>query len=63
VERIVRLKMKPDRADVILPATEIFSKIMDFAEIQEMIVPKIGLSDGIILELFEDWKSLREVNV
>lgn len=57
VERITKLKMKPDRADVILPATEIFSKIMGFAGIQQMIVPKVGVSDGIVLELFEQWKS------
>lgn len=63
VERIVRLKMKPDRADVILPAAEIFSKILDFAEIQEMIVPKIGLSDGIILELFQAWKQRQGVEM
>lgn len=63
VERIVRLKMKPDRADVILPAAEIFSKIMDFAEIREMIVPKIGLSDGIILALFREWKDKQEQEV
>lgn len=56
VERITRLKMKPDRADVILPAAEIFSKIMEFAGINKMIVPKVGVSDGIILELFERWK-------
>lgn len=62
IERITKLRMKPDRADVIVPATEIFSKIMGFAGIREMIVPKIGVSDGIILDLFEQWKSRQSVN-
>lgn len=56
-ERITKLGLKPDRADVILPAAEIFSKIMDISSIKSMIVPKIGLSDGIVLNLFEDWKA------
>lgn len=62
IERITKLRMKPDRADVIVPATEIFTKIMGFAGIREMIVPKIGVSDGIILDLFEQWKSRQSVN-
>lgn len=60
VERIIKLKMKPDRADVIVPATEIVSKIMGFANIQKMMVPKVGLADGIILELFHDWRDTTE---
>ncbi|MFN9799518.1 MAG: hypothetical protein ACK54P_05825, partial [Bacteroidota bacterium] len=56
-QRIVRLRMKPDRADVILPAAQIYLTIMDYAGIEEMIVPKIGLSDGIILDMFNAWKA------
>jgi len=56
-ERIVQLKMKPDRADVIIPASEIYLHIMRFVNIEKMMVPKIGLSDGIILDMFEEWKS------
>lgn len=55
-ERIVDLRMKPDRADVIVPACEIYIRLMSDAGIQKMIVPKIGLSDGIILDLFHWWK-------
>jgi exopolyphosphatase/guanosine-5'-triphosphate,3'-diphosphate pyrophosphatase len=56
-ERITILKLKPDRADVILPACEIYLNLMEFANIREMLVPKIGLSDGIILEIFDKWKN------
>jgi exopolyphosphatase/guanosine-5'-triphosphate,3'-diphosphate pyrophosphatase len=55
-ERVYKLKLKPDRADVILPAAEIYMNMMKFAGIKEMIVPKVGLSDGIILWLYKRWK-------
>jgi exopolyphosphatase/guanosine-5'-triphosphate,3'-diphosphate pyrophosphatase len=55
-ERIENMRMKPDRADVIIPACEIYIRLMTYAGIQKMMVPKIGLSDGIILDLFNWWK-------
>jgi len=55
-ERIMNLKLKPDRADVIVPACEIYIRLMEYAEIEDMIVPKIGLSDGMILNLYSSWK-------
>lgn len=54
-ERIMNLKLKPDRADVIVPACEIYTRLMEYAGIEEMIVPKIGLSDGMILDLHRAW--------
>lgn len=59
-QRITKLKMKPDRADVIIPACEIYVRLMQYARINQMIVPKIGLADGIILDLFSNWKSARK---
>jgi exopolyphosphatase/guanosine-5'-triphosphate,3'-diphosphate pyrophosphatase len=55
-QRITKLKMKPDRADVIIPACEIYLRLMGYANISNMIVPKIGLADGVILDLFENWQ-------
>ncbi len=55
-ERIFNYKLRPDRADVILPACEIYLKIMASAGIKKMIVPKIGLSDGMILHMSEQLK-------
>ncbi len=54
-ERMLKLKLKPDRADVIVPAAQIYIRIMEMAGISEMKVPKVGLSDGIILNLFLKW--------
>jgi exopolyphosphatase/guanosine-5'-triphosphate,3'-diphosphate pyrophosphatase len=51
-DRIRKLSLKPDRADVIIPAGRIYSQVMKLAEIKDMIVPKVGVSDGILQELF-----------
>lgn len=51
-ERIERLGLKPDRADVIVPAAKIFLSIMKTADIERVYVPQIGLSDGIVHELY-----------
>ena len=50
-KRITKFKLKPDRADVILPAAKIFLRVADELKIKELEVPKIGLSDGIIYGL------------
>lgn len=51
-ERVKELRLKPDRADVIEPASKIFRHIMRNADVKTLIVPKFGLSDGIIRELY-----------
>jgi exopolyphosphatase/guanosine-5'-triphosphate,3'-diphosphate pyrophosphatase len=56
-ERVTVLGLKPDRADVILPATEIFLFISRHAGIKNFLVPKIGLSDGIIHQLFAEYQT------
>jgi exopolyphosphatase/guanosine-5'-triphosphate,3'-diphosphate pyrophosphatase len=59
-QRITRLRLRPDRADVIVPACEIYLRLMQYARIKDMLVPKIGLADGIILEIFSTWKASKE---
>ena len=59
-DRIRVLGLRPDRADVILPAVEIYLSIMKWTKIKNIIVPKIGLADGIIHELFESYKNTRD---
>tara|TARA_B100001121_G_scaffold310412_1_gene341275 strand:- start:954 stop:1838 length:885 start_codon:yes stop_codon:yes gene_type:complete len=51
-ERIRLLKLKPDRADVIVPSGEIYKLVMETTKSKKIIVPKFGLSDGIIYNLF-----------
>ena len=52
-QRIYELQMNPDRADVIVPASDIYLKVMEWAKAPEMIVPDVGLKDGILLHLLE----------
>ena len=52
-ERIEKMGLRPDRADVIVPAAKIFLTIMKSAGIDTIIAPKVGLADGLIFGLFE----------
>lgn len=52
-ERIKILGLRPDRADVIILAADIFTSVMKWAKINRMYVPEIGLSDGMIRLLYE----------
>ena len=47
-ERISKYKLKTDRADVIGPACEIYDFIFKQIKCKNVIVPRIGLSDGMI---------------
>jgi exopolyphosphatase/guanosine-5'-triphosphate,3'-diphosphate pyrophosphatase len=53
-ERINIYKMREDRADVIVPALQIYINVMRWADISEIFVPKIGLADGLIQNLYEE---------
>ena len=56
-ERMERFGLKPDRADVIVPAAKIFLTVMKTADIDKVYVPQIGLSDGIIHDLYDTYKA------
>ena len=53
-ERIINLGLNQDRADVILPASEIYLHAMKCSKAKHIYVPKIGLSDGIIKSIYYD---------
>jgi exopolyphosphatase/guanosine-5'-triphosphate,3'-diphosphate pyrophosphatase len=52
-ERVLKLSMNEDRADVIVPAGKIFLNVMKWANIEELYVPQLGLVDGIVHHLAE----------
>ena len=56
-DRIKAYHINPDRADVIVPAANVFIEIMNITGAEEIIVPKIGLADGIINQLFHEYKA------
>jgi len=51
-ERITKLNLNQDRADVIIPATRIYLSAMKWSGAKDIYVPKIGLSDGIIKSMY-----------
>jgi exopolyphosphatase/guanosine-5'-triphosphate,3'-diphosphate pyrophosphatase len=55
-DRMRLFDLNPDRADVIVPAGEIFVQIMKWAEASKIFVPKIGLSDGMVREVYAEYK-------
>ena len=52
-DRIKLYNLKADRADVIVPALQIYTNAMQWAGATEIYVPKIGLADGLIQHLWE----------
>ncbi len=52
-KRINILKLNPDRADVIIPASEIYIEVMKLAGADQIMVPGVGLKDGLLYTLFE----------
>lgn len=52
-QRIEQFSLKPDRADVIVPALEIYQFIMQAAQLERIYVPQLGLADGMIHYLYE----------
>jgi exopolyphosphatase/guanosine-5'-triphosphate,3'-diphosphate pyrophosphatase len=55
-QRMELYKLREDRADVIIPALQIYVNVMRWADIEEIYVPKIGLADGLIHLLYEEVK-------
>jgi exopolyphosphatase/guanosine-5'-triphosphate,3'-diphosphate pyrophosphatase len=55
-DRMRLYKLREDRADVIVPALQIYINAMRWATAQEIFVPKIGLADGLIQHLYADLK-------
>src|SRR5579863_8291774 len=53
-DRMRLYKLREDRADVIVPALQIYINTMRWANASEIYVPKIGLSDGLIQHLYAE---------
>ena len=55
-DRIRVLGLKPDRAEVLVPASRIYISAMKWAKSKQIYVPQIGLADGIVHLLYEKYK-------
>jgi exopolyphosphatase/guanosine-5'-triphosphate,3'-diphosphate pyrophosphatase len=51
-QRMKQFQIRPDRADVIVPALEIYIRILSNFKTPNIFVPKIGLSDGMIYQMY-----------
>ena len=59
-ERISAFRLNPDRADVIIPAAEIFLNIAERFDADSICVPTIGITDGIAHALYIRYLNDRE---
>lgn len=55
-DRVRIYRLREDRADVIVPALQIYINVMRWSNIEDIYVPKIGLADGLIQHLYEELK-------
>ena len=53
-DRVKRLGLRPDRADVIVPAAIIIQKIMMQAGMDELHIPRVGLKNGLLLDMLQE---------
>jgi exopolyphosphatase/guanosine-5'-triphosphate,3'-diphosphate pyrophosphatase len=56
-ERITKLGLKPDRADVILHAHKIYYSVMKWGRISSIQIPQMGLADGMVRQLYYHHRS------
>lgn len=55
-DRIRKLKLRSDRADVILPASIVLQLIAHEARVKQIVIPHVGLKDGLLLDMAADMK-------
>ena len=53
-ERIQQLHLRPDRADVIVPAAIVVQKVMKQAGVDELQIPNVGLKDGLLIDMIQE---------
>lgn len=61
IERIRRLELDPNRADVILPAAMLVKTIMQSIDAKKILLPKVGLKEGIVLSMLDSDKKQKFV--
>lgn len=59
-ERVHKLRLNTDRADVIVPASSIYLAAMECAGCLSIFVPDLGLKDGILQMLYDRYKARKK---
>ncbi|MXX34541.1 MAG: hypothetical protein F4107_10985 [Gemmatimonadetes bacterium] len=55
-ERIDELRLRPDRADVILPAALVYRHFAGLAHAEHIVVPSVGVKEGVLLDVAAGWQ-------
>jgi exopolyphosphatase/guanosine-5'-triphosphate,3'-diphosphate pyrophosphatase len=58
-ERITKLGMRPDRADVIVPAALVVQTVMRQSRLDKLIIPHVGLKDGLLWTMLNETTYLK----
>jgi exopolyphosphatase/guanosine-5'-triphosphate,3'-diphosphate pyrophosphatase len=53
-QRVEQLGLREDRADVILPAAMVYERVATLAGVEQVLVPGVGLKDGLLVDLVDD---------
>ncbi len=53
-ERVREYGLRPDRADVIVPASIILQNIVRHAGVDEILIPRVGLKEGLLLDMIDE---------
>ena len=61
-QRIYKLQMNPDRADVIIPAADIYTRVMEWAHASNILVPDVGLKDGMMMLMLDKHREASSVS-
>jgi exopolyphosphatase/guanosine-5'-triphosphate,3'-diphosphate pyrophosphatase len=56
-ERIKDFGLRPDRADVIIPATIVLQNVAKEAQVHQILIPRIGVREGLLIDMAEGLKS------
>jgi exopolyphosphatase/guanosine-5'-triphosphate,3'-diphosphate pyrophosphatase len=62
-ERIQRWNLREDRADVILPAALVYERVASAAKVDDILVPYVGVKDGVLLDLVDELRGDRRSGV
>ncbi len=58
-QRVKDLGLRPDRADVIVPAAHVLRSVLRAAKIVDLAVPKVGLKEGLLLDMIDEFSGTR----
>lgn len=59
-QRVEQLGLRADRADVILPAAMVYERVTELCGAEEIIVPGVGVKEGVLLDLVDDLTTHQE---